>query len=460
MYQIAPEGTGTYLKSIIMPDRHPVTALYLYLDGQLAGDLWQLLLGNRILGGNMSGAMTRDLGAARNVVIASFLGWTLDAFDFFILILTLDNVSKTFGVSIESVAFAITLTLATRAIGAFVFGRLADKYGRKPILILVILLYSILEALTGFAWSFITFMVIRTLYGIAMGGEWGIGSSLAMETIPDNWRGWVSGLLQAGYPFGFFLATLLFDFGMPYLGWRGMFFVGAVPALLVFFIAFGVKESPAFLAMRHRKVKTPVGVVLRKNAKLVIYAVLMMGAFNFFSHGTQDIYVKLFLGHQLKLPHHEMANIALIFNVGAIVGGVLFGYLSQKIGRRKAIIGACVISLLALWPWSHGTDFATLAVAAFFMQVGVQGAWGVVPVHLNELSPSEIRATFPGFVYQLGNFVACLNAPIQVAIATHHGGDYSMALAIVAGVVAILLIILMLFGPEAKNVSMTHQTEA
>lgn len=408
----------------------------------------------------MSGAVTEDLRSARNVVAAAFLGWTLDAFDFFILILTFDNVSKTFGVSIEAVAFSITITLATRAIGAFIFGRLADKYGRKPILILVVLLYSFFEALTGFAWSFTVFMGVRALYGVAMGGEWGIGASLTMETIPERWRGWVSGLLQAGYPFGFFLATLLFDFGMPVLGWRGMFFVGALPALLTLFIAFGVKESPAFLAMKHRKVRTPVGIVLRKNAGLVVYAVVMMAAFNFFSHGTQDTYVKLFLGHQLKMPHHEMANIALIFNVGAVIGGIFFGYLSQKIGRKNAIIAACAVSLAALWPWSHGTSFTELAIAAFFMQVGVQGAWGVVPVHLNELSPSEIRATFPGFVYQLGNFVASVNGPLQVAIAAHHGGDYGLALSIVAGTVSILLILLMIFGPEARNISMTHTTQS
>ena len=407
----------------------------------------------------MSVTSAADVRRARNAVAAAFMGWTLDAFDFFILILTLDNVSKAFGVGIDSVAFSITLTLATRAVGAFVFGRLADIYGRKPILMLVILLYSFFEALTGFAWSFTAFMVIRTLFGIAMGGEWGIGSSLAMETIPDRWRGWVSGLLQAGYPFGFFLATLLFDFGLGPLGWRGMFFIGALPALLVFFIAAQVEESPAYEAMRHRPNKVPVSVVLRKNARLVVYGVVMMAAFNFFSHGTQDIYVKLFLGKQLHFAHSEMANVALIFNAGAIIGGILFGYLSQKIGRRYAIIGACVVSLLALWPWSHGTNFTTIAIAAFFMQVGVQGAWGVVPVHLNELSPSEIRGTFPGFVYQLGNFVASFNAPIQVSLAMGHGGDYGYALALVAGVVAILLIVLMLFGPEARNVSMEQSTQ-
>lgn len=407
----------------------------------------------------MSGTSAVDLKRARNVVAAAFLGWTLDAFDFFILILTLDNVSKAFGVSITSVAFSITLTLATRAVGAFIFGRLADKYGRKPILMLVILLYSFFEAMTGFAWSFVSFMVIRTLFGIAMGGEWGIGSSLAMETIPDRWRGWVSGLLQAGYPFGFFLATLLFDFGLQPLGWRGMFFVGALPALLVFFIAAKVEESPAFEAMKHRRTKVSIGTVLKKNAKLVVYGVIMMAAFNFLSHGTQDIYVKLFLGKQLHFTHSQMANAGLIFNAGAVIGGILFGFLSQKIGRRYAIIGACVVVLLSLWPWSHGTTFATIAVAAFFMQIGVQGAWGVVPVHLNELSPSEIRATFPGFVYQLGNFVASFNAPIQTHIAGVNGGNYGYALELVGGIVAVILIVLMIFGPEARNISMAHATE-
>lgn len=408
----------------------------------------------------MSGTVVvEDLKRARNVVIAAFLSWTLDAFDFFILIFTFDDVAKTFGVSVTSITFAITLTLATRAAGAFIFGRLADTYGRKPILMLVILLYSVFEAASGFAWSFASFLVIRALFGVAMGGEWGVGSSLAMETIPDRWRGWASGLLQAGYPMGYFLATLLFLFGYRYLGWQGMFFVGAAPALLIFFINSQIQESPVFQKIRSGSRVSTISI-LRKNGKLLLYCVLLMTAFNFFSHGTQDIYPKLFLVKQLHFSHATVSNISLIYNAGAIIGGVAFGFLSQKIGRRYSIIAACLLSLLVVYFWSHGTTPVEIAIAAFLMQFAVQGAWGVVPVHLNELSPSEIRATFPGFVYQLGNFTAAFNAPLQAVIAAHNGGDYGYALMLVAGIVAVILIVLMIFGPEARNVSMSGKTPA
>ena len=409
------------------------------------------------LGESMSASVSEDFKRARNVVLAAYLGWTLDAFDFFILIFTFDDVAKTFGVSVTSITLAITLTLATRAVGAFIFGRLADIYGRKPVLMLVIFLYSLFEAASGFAWSFASFLVIRTLFGVAMGGEWGVGSSLAMETIPERWRGWVSGLLQAGYPSGYFLATLLFGFGYHYLGWRGMFFVGAAPAVLIFFINSQIEESPAF-----QKIKTgpkiSIWEVLRKNAKLAVYGVVMMTAFNFFSHGTQDIYPKLFLAKQMHFSHATLTNIVLLYNVGAILGGIAFGWLSQRIGRRYAIIAACVLSLLVLYFWAYGSTAVEIGLAAFLMQFAVQGAWGVVPVHLNELSPSEIRGTFTGVIYQLGNFIASVNAPMQASIAAQHGGDYSFALALVAGSVAVILIVLMLFGPEARNVSMAART--
>ena len=405
----------------------------------------------------MSEAKVENLSRARSAVVAAFLSWTLDAFDFFILIFTFDDVAKAFGVSVKSITVAITLTLATRALGAFIFGRLADKYGRKPILMLVVLLYSVFEAASGFAWSFASFLVIRAAFGIAMGGEWGIGSSLAMETIPDRWRGWVSGLLQAGYPLGYFLATLLFGFAYSHLGWRGMFFVGASPAILVFFINSQVEESPAFRKIKSGKQVSAL-TILRSHGKLAIYAVVMMAAFNFFSHGTQDIYPKLYLAQQAHLSHATLTKIVLIYNVGAMLGGICFGFLSQKIGRRWAISLACVLSLCIVYTWSHSHTAAVLAVAAFIMQFAVQGAWGVVPVHLNELSPAEIRGTFPGFVYQLGNFIASVNAPLQIALAGA-AKDYGFAHLLVAGTVAILLIILMIFGPEAKNVSMAN-TEA
>ncbi|MBB5372302.1 MFS transporter [Acidocella aromatica] len=399
-----------------------------------------------------------EITRARNAVIAAYLGWTLDAFDFFILIFTFDDVAKTFGVSVGSSSLAIMLTLATRAVGAFVFGRLADRFGRKPVLMLVILLYSLFEAASGLAWSFSSFLIIRALFGIAMGGEWGVGSSLAMESIPIRWRGWVSGLLQAGYPSGYFLATLLFGFAYHYLGWQGMFFAGAAPALLVFFINNKVEESPAFTVL-HQGPRVPAWRLLAKNYKLAIYCVLMMTAFNFFSHGTQDIYPKLFLGQQMRFTHAQVTDIVLVYNVGAALGGILFGLLSERIGRRYAITAACALSLVVLYFWAHAGTAVEIGLAAFVMQLAVQGAWGVVPAHLNELSPAEIRGTFPGVVYQLGNFIASSNAPLQIALAGWHGGDYGFALTMVAGGVAVVLMLLMLFGPEARDVSMTQRSK-
>ena len=389
----------------------------------------------------------------KHVVAACYLGWTLDAFDFFILIFVLRKVAASFDTDITPITWAITLTLLLRALGAFIFGRLADRFGRRPTLMVNILIYSVLELASGFAPTLTVFLILRGLYGIAMGGEWGVGASLTMESIPAHWRGRVSGLLQAGYPSGYLLASLL-NYLEPVLTWRGMFIVGALPALLVFYIRRNVPESPDWTARRVEDHKVSVGQVIARNLPLTIYAVMLMTAFNFFSHGTQYLYPSAFLGAQHGFGAGTVSTIAVVYNVGAMIGGLVFGSLSQRIGRRVAIAIASLLSLAAVPLWAFGTTPVTIGVGAFLMQFFVQGAWGVIPVHLNELSPALIRGTFPGVVYQLGNFLASGNATIQATIGERMGHNYSWALAGVAGSAAVVITVLVAFGREARHVRM------
>lgn len=397
----------------------------------------------------------------KNVVVAAYLGWTLDAFDFFLMVFMFKDIANTFAVDVKSVAEAAFLTLAARPIGAFVFGRLADRFGRKPTLMWNILAFSVLEGASGFAPSLWTFLALRFLFGVAMGGEWGIGSALTFETIPTRARGVVSGLLQAGYPSGYFIAALVTGLFYDRLGWRYMFLLGIVPAILVFFIRMGVDESPAFLEKRIKKEQSNLFEVIGRNWKIAVYAVILMTAFNFFSHGSQDAYANLFLHVQHGFDTQRAATMTAIMNIGAILGGIGFGFLSERIGRRKAIVIAAGLALPVIPFWAFGTTPLVLAIGAFLIQVSVQGAWGIIPVHLNELSPPEIRATFPGFVYQLGNLIASRNLPIQVAIAEAHGNNYGLAMASVIGTVVVVIILLVLWGPERRGVAMADsQREA
>ncbi|HLH90268.1 MAG TPA: MFS transporter [Xanthobacteraceae bacterium] len=389
----------------------------------------------------------------KHVVAASFLGWTLDAFDYFLLVFVLKDIAAEFKVDVAEVTFALLLTLAMRPVGAYLFGRAADRWGRRPTLIADVLLYSALEFVSGFAPSLTALLILRALYGVAMGGEWGVGASLTMESIPPRSRGLVSGLLQSGYPAGYFLASIVYGVLFPYIGWRGMFMVGVVPALLVLYIRRHVPESPAWRATAARGGAGGAGstmAVLRGHWRLAIYAVVLMTAFNFFSHGTQDLY-PTFLQVQHKLSVHATSVIAIIYNIGAIIGGIWFGAMSERFGRRRIIVIAAVLALPVLPLWAFSTSVIWLAVGAFLMQICVQGAWGVIPVHLNELSPDAARGTFPGFTYQLGNLIASVNAPLQAGIASHYGGNYGLALAVVAGVVAIVIAILTALGTEAKG---------
>jgi MFS transporter, SHS family, lactate transporter len=394
----------------------------------------------------------------KHVVAASFLGWSLDAFDFFLLVFVLKDIAEEFHTDISNVTIAILLTLAMRPIGAFIFGRAADRWGRRPTLMIDILLYSILELASGFAPSLTVLIILRALYGVAMGGEWGVGASLTMETIPPHARGFVSGLLQSGYPAGYFMASIVYGLLFPYIGWRGMFMVGVIPALLVLYIRRNVPESPSWSQAAAAERGSTL-TILKSHWRLGIYAVVLMTAFNLFSHGTQDLY-PTFLQVEHKLSPHAVGIIAVIYNIGAICGGICFGTLSERFGRRRCIIIAALLCLPVIPLWAFSNSAALLALGAFLMQFAVQGAWGVVPVHLNELSPDTARGTFPGFVYQLGNLLASVNATLQAEIASHFGGNYGLALAAVAGSVAIVIAVLTAVGTEAKGIAFTKAKAA
>ena len=395
----------------------------------------------------------------RQVVAACYLGWTLDAFDYFIMSFALDSVAREFGASRTEVTWAIYLTLALRPVGALLFGRIADRFGRRPTLMANVLIYSALECASGFAPSLTSFLVLRALYGVAMGGEWGVGAALTMESIPARWRGMVSGLLQAGYPTGFLLATLLNRVAVHSVGWRGLFMLGVLPALLVLYIRRNVPESPEWEQRRAgtKAVQTPLWPVLRAHAGLVVYAVIMMAAFNFFSHGTQDLYYS-FLTHERHLSLPTATTILVCMNLAAMVGGMGCAALSQRIGRRRAVVIAALLALPVLPLWALSTQALWIGVGAFLMQLFVQGAWGVVPAHLNELSPAAARGTFPGLTYQLGNLLAAVNAPLQSGLADHYfGGDLAWPLALVVGVTAVVIAVLVGFGPEARHVKMGRE---
>jgi SHS family lactate transporter-like MFS transporter len=384
----------------------------------------------------------------KHVVAATFLGWTLDAFDFFLMVFVLSAIAEEFHTEITSVTLALLLTLAMRPIGAYLFGRAADRWGRRPTLMVDVLFYSVVEFATAFSPNLTVLLLLRAVFGIAMGGEWGVGASLTMESIPPHARGFVSGLLQSGYPAGYFLASIVYGLLFESIGWRGMFMVGVVPALLVFYIRRSVPESPSW---RAAPAASSTLTILKSHWRLGLYAIVLMTAFNFFSHGTQDLY-PTFLQVQHKLSVHEVGLIAVIYNIGAIVGGLSFGSLSERLGPRRPKVLAAGLSLFVLPLWAFSTGIVWLAVGAFLMQVMVQGAWGVIPAHLNELSPDGARGTFPGFTYQIGNLIASVNGTLQATIAVHAGNNYALALALVAGIVAVVIAVVTGLGIEAKGV--------
>jgi SHS family lactate transporter-like MFS transporter len=391
---------------------------------------------------------TEEKRNQRNALLAGFLGWTLDAFDFFILTFVLATVAEDFHKSIPEIALTLTASLAMRPVGALIFGLMADRYGRKGPLMISIIFYSVIEILSGFAPTYTSFLILRLLYGIGMGGEWGVGASLVMETATVKRRGLFSGLLQEGYAFGFLLAAVVYYTVFPHFGWRAMFFIGGLPALLTLFIRAKVKETAAWKAAKAANWKE-YGNAVAKNWKLFLYLVLLMSMMNMISHGTQDLY-PTFLQQQRRFSPHQTAIITMVSMVGAILGGLLFGHLSDKYGRRKMMAVAVVLAAVLIPFWMYNGGSVIIALGAFAMQFMVQGAWGIIPAHINELSPGPLRGFFPGFAYQLGVLIASSIAYFEALLAEHL--SYAASMQILAGSVLVLGAIVILAGPEARGI--------
>lgn len=378
---------------------------------------------------------------------ASFLGWTLDAFDFFLVAFCLTAIGREFHQPDRSVALSITLTLAFRPVGAFLFGAMADRYGRRLPLMIDLIFYSVVEVATGFAPNFTTFLVLRALFGIGMGGEWGVGASLAMEKVPAKWRGLLSGFLQQGYALGNLLAALCYLFLFDRWGWRPLFFLGGLPALLAFFVRFRVKESEVWEKSKQES-WTQLGGAVTRHWKLFLYLVLLMTGMNLASHGTQDMY-PTFLQRFWKFGTVERSAISAISMVGALAGGVLVGLLSDRIGRRRAMILSLIAAILTIPLWAYAPRVGLLITGAFLMQFFVQGAWGVIPAHLSELSPNAIRGFLPGFAYQCGVLLAGSVGTLEAIFAEHM--SYATAMAATAGTVFAATAIIARLGREKKG---------
>jgi MFS transporter, SHS family, lactate transporter len=365
------------------------------------------------------------LGTHSYAIFACFLGWTLDAFDFFVVVFLIDLLAVKFRVSKSAIIWTLTATLAMRPVGAFLFGLLADRYGRRLVLISNVLFFTVVEVLCGFAPTFTAFIILRSLYGIGMGGEWGVGASLAMEVAPRRWRGILSGILQSGYSIGYMLAAVAARFILPAWGWRWMFWAGAIIAVVVLVILAKIPESQAWI--EHREVSA--AAILRtvgRHWKNFLYLVAMMTLMMFLSHGTQDLYPD-FLKSAHGVTPKTVSDLAVLYNIGAVLGAVVFGHLSERLGRRRSMILALGLSLVVIPLWAFGGSIGALALGAFLMQAGVQGAWGVIPAHLTEVSPDAVRGLLPGLAYQLGILFAAPTNSIEYALRDRVGYEWAMA---------------------------------
>ncbi|KAI9739140.1 MAG: hypothetical protein M1834_007353 [Cirrosporium novae-zelandiae] len=401
--------------------------------------------------------------------LVAFFAWTWDAFDFFTVSLTVEDLAESFNRSNTDITWGITLVLMFRSVGSTIFGIAADRWGRKWPFIVNNVLFIILELATGFCNDYSSFLAVRALFGIAMGGLYGNAAATALEDCPDAARGIISGMLQQGYAFGYLLATA-FARGLVNTtshGWKPLFWFGAGPPALIIVFRLCLPETKAYqdreLVRKQRgniaKTFMVEGkVALKKHWMLLIYLVLLMAGFNFMSHGSQDLYPTM-LKSQYSFSANAITVTQVVANLGAMTGGTVIGYCSQIFGRRLSILVMCVIGGALLYSYTFVSTHAIIA-AAFFEQFCVQGAWGVIPIHLMELSPGSFRTFVVGTSYQLGNLVSSASSTIESSIGERfplpYNGEseryqYGKVICIFMGCVYAYVIILTICGPEYRG---------
>jgi SHS family lactate transporter-like MFS transporter len=389
----------------------------------------------------------------RFAVASGILGWVLDAFDFFVVIFLLDTLADHLHVQKRAIVWTISITLAMRPVGALLFGALADRFGRRKPLMVCVLYFSAVTICSGFAPNFVFFALMRALYGIGMGGYWGIGASFAMENAPRKRRGVLSGMMQGGYPFGYLLAAVAMQSIRPWFGWHALFMVGSLLAVIIVVLTALSPESEAWKLHRMGSVGS-IFRILFHHKRSFAYLLLVMVVMSCLSHGTQDLYPDFlksmpWLKTKMLLGMEPLFGIPILYNVGAITGALFFGHVSERLGRRKAMVAALMLSLLSIPAWAFGGSLLVLMLGSYLMQTGVQGAFGVIPAHLNELSPDAVRSLFPGFVYQLGVLVASPAVGFEYILRDHLG--YPWALTAFESVVIVSLIIIFAMGPERRG---------
>jgi SHS family lactate transporter-like MFS transporter len=397
-----------------------------------------------------------DNSKARNAVIAGFLGWTLDSFDFFILTFVIGDVAATFGKTRPDIALTITLALVTRPIGAMIFGMMADRMGRRIPLILNILLYSLLSVASGLAPDFRAFLTLRMLFGVALGGQWGVGASLALESVSVKSRGIVSGILQSGYAMGNLLAAIAYRTVYPAYGWRALFLLGGLPALLSLFVLARVNESPVWHEHRTQDWRAYARLAL-PNWKRFLYLVALMATVALISHGTQDMYPTFLQQSRHFTPQHT-ADITIASMISACLGSLFIGYISERVGRRRALVIAAVGGLVLVPLWIGAPDPALIVTGAVAMQFFVQGTGGVIPAQFNELTPGELRGFFPGLAYQLG--IVCSSGITYAEAVLGEHFSYGQAMGILVAIIFAGAIFVFALGPEKKGASFAKEPQS